>query len=90
VFNLPKTRLQGFSGLLLVRTGRHLKVRFGSKCEELRVSKVSPLYSTKRTSMKGVATSLMGQGLTHPMQQTALLLDHLIDIRITRLRSRHW
>ncbi len=34
---------------------------YGSKCEELRVSKVSPLYPTKRTSMKGVATSLMGQ-----------------------------
>ena len=35
--------------------------RFGSKCEELGVSKVGPLYPTKRTSMKGVATSLMGQ-----------------------------
>ena len=30
------------------------------KCEELRVSKVGPLYPTKRTSTKGVATSLMG------------------------------
>ena len=38
--------------------------RYGSKCEERRVRKVSPLYSTKRTSMKGVATSLMGQKAT--------------------------
>ena len=37
--------------------------RYGSKCEERRVSKVSPLYSTKRTSMKGVAISLMGHKL---------------------------
>jgi len=28
------------------------------------VSKVSPLYPTKRTSMKGVVTSLMGQKAT--------------------------
>ena len=31
------------------------------ECEGLRAGKVSPLYPTKRTSMKGVATSLMGQ-----------------------------
>jgi hypothetical protein len=41
-------------------------VSIGSKCEELRVSKVSPLYPTKRTSMKGVATSLMGEKRTFP------------------------
>ena len=33
----------------------------GSKCEELRVSKSSPLRPTKRASMRGVVTSLMGQ-----------------------------
>jgi len=32
----------------------------GPKCEELDVSKSSPLRFTKRTSMRGVATSLMG------------------------------
>ncbi len=37
--------------------------------EELRVSKVSPLYSTKRTSMKGVATSLMGHFRTPASRQ---------------------
>ena len=31
---------------------------FGSKCEELTLSKSSPLCPTKRTSMRGVATSL--------------------------------
>jgi hypothetical protein len=41
--------------------------RYGSKCEERRVRKVSPLYSTKRTSMKGVAISLMGHKLTSLM-----------------------
>ena len=34
------------------------EVGFGSKCEELRVSKISPLHPTKPTSMKGVVTSL--------------------------------
>jgi hypothetical protein len=38
--------------------------------EELRVSKVSPLYPTKRTSMKGVATSLMGHKLTTQPSRT--------------------
>lgn len=42
------------------RAGLH-RVRSGSKCEELGVSKVSPLYPSKRTSMKGVATSRTGQ-----------------------------
>jgi hypothetical protein len=36
-------------------------VRVGSKREELSVSKSRPLYPAKRTSMRGVATSLMGQ-----------------------------
>jgi hypothetical protein len=36
------------------------------ECEERRVSKVSPLYPTKRTSMKGVAISLMGHVWTAP------------------------
>ena len=40
------------------------EVALGSKCEELRVGKVSPLYPTKRTSTKGVATSLMGHNQT--------------------------
>jgi len=58
---LPKTRLQGFSGLLLVRTGRHLKVRFGSKSEKLSVSKPRPLRPNKLTTVSGVTTSLMAK-----------------------------
>ncbi|MGY3116697.1 hypothetical protein ACVWXQ_000632 [Bradyrhizobium sp. S3.14.4] len=41
------------------------EVGFGSKCEELRVSKISPLHPTKPTSMKGVVTSLMGHVWTY-------------------------
>ena len=38
-----------------------LHVPYRSKCEELRVSKFSPLCPAERTSMRRVATSLMGQ-----------------------------
>ena len=38
-----------------------IDIAFGSKCEKLTVSKSSPQYPTKPTSMRGVATSLMGQ-----------------------------
>jgi hypothetical protein len=37
-----------------------VNARSGSKCEELRVSKSSPLHPTKRTSTRSVVTSLMG------------------------------
>lgn len=35
--------------------------RFGSKCEELNVSRFSPLCPIERTSMRRAANSLMGQ-----------------------------
>jgi hypothetical protein len=51
-------------------------VRGGSKCEELSVSKSSPLRPAKRTAMRGVATSLMGQLRTihQPCARSAALL----------------
>src|SRR5215831_12030846 len=41
--------------------GVTIDVRPGSKCEKLTTGKSSPLCPTKRTSTRGVATSLMGQ-----------------------------
>src|SRR5215471_7434841 len=43
----------------------HGEVRFGSKCEELNMSKSSPLYPTFRTSTRRVDTSLMGPICRH-------------------------
>ncbi len=40
------------------------KDRFGSNCEELNVSKPSPLRTRERTSMMRAATSLMGHNRT--------------------------
>jgi hypothetical protein len=48
-------------------------VSIGSKCEERGVSKVSPLYPIKRTSMKGVATSLMGPEADIPVRSLSVL-----------------
>jgi hypothetical protein len=45
----------------LYQKRRTADVCSGSKREELSVSKSRPLYPAKRTSMRGVATSLMGQ-----------------------------
>ncbi|MEY9983410.1 hypothetical protein ABIA45_001770 [Bradyrhizobium sp. USDA 336] len=41
------------------------EVRNASECEVLKVSKVSPLDATKRTTLKGVSTSPMGHFRTH-------------------------
>lgn len=46
-------------------------VRFGSKCEDLKVSKSSPLRPTKRTLVPCSATSLMGQEQTFGGTQVA-------------------
>jgi hypothetical protein len=45
------------------RGGRHsgCKVSFGSKCEELNMSKSGPLHPAERTSTRRAATSLKGQ-----------------------------
>jgi len=53
-------------------------VRFGSKCEELTVSKSRPLCPAKRTSTRRPATSQMGQYATYASQQGASLFDHLV------------
>jgi hypothetical protein len=42
-----------------------IEVAYGSKCEELNVSKSSPPRPTERTSMRRAATSPMGQEETH-------------------------
>jgi hypothetical protein len=46
-----------------------VKDRYGSKCEELNVSKSSPLRPTERTSMRRAATSLNGMDRprSHPI-----------------------
>lgn len=44
----------------LQRSGCPKYFRFGSTCEELRVSKSSPLCADKQTSTRGAATWLMG------------------------------
>src|SRR5438270_12592068 len=54
-----------------------VRVRCGSKCEELKVRKSSPAYPTEQTSMRGAATSPTGQQETHALQQEASLFDHL-------------
>jgi len=55
--------------------------RLGSKCEKLTVSKSGPLHPTKRTAMRGAATSLNG-----PTTKIRLLFNYLVGAP----QNRNW
>lgn len=64
---LGRLTLHGPPGRDSLTTGcRSLNDRFGSKCEDFRLSKSSPLHPTERTLVTCAATSLMGQKQTLP------------------------
>lgn len=82
---MPKTRLQGFRGLLLVRTGRHLKVRFGSFASFL-ACLPDVCFSPDSSGTAHIHQPLLGarNGLMH--RAAIYLFDHLVGAD----EQRHW
>src|SRR5215471_11751402 len=64
----------------------HGEVRFGSKCEELNLSKSSPLYPTFRTSTRRVDTSITAA--IAPSIRPASSLPALVSIFPCRLDAQ--